>query len=259
MNKYGVKAKKGAIWSDFSVRFILRNPIYSGKNRWNWRSPVKRKAYTGAEIIKEIDQEGFEPIISEELFRETEKRMKERSYMAFRSDNYYPFSGVAKCAKCGHSYTGPFKKRRSRTIYRFYKCAGRCKFGICDSQVVVEESIENALLGMLELAKTELEFEDKNYYPTVDKNEIEKQLEKIKEKKERTKDLYIDGDLTKDQYKKRLEIFQEEEKELLSLLNKVDEDANIEEIKEILQNIKNEWHNMSYESKNTPSIPFFKV
>ncbi|WP_420842520.1 zinc ribbon domain-containing protein [Fervidibacillus halotolerans] len=91
----------------------------------------------------------------------------------------YPFSGVAKCAKCGHSYTGPFKKRRSRTIYRFYKCAGRCKFGICDSPVVAEESIENALLGMLELAKTELEFEDKNYYPTVDKNEIEKQYENL--------------------------------------------------------------------------------
>jgi site-specific DNA recombinase len=249
LNKYGVKTKKGVIWSDFSVRFLLRNPIYCGKNRWNRRSPVKGKAYTGEEIIKDLDQEGFEPIISIEQFEHTQELVKQRSSMAFRSDNHYPFTGITKCPKCGNSFTGAFKKRKSGGFYRFYKCAGRFKFGICDMPIIAEESIDTAFLHMLELAWTELELEEPEEVVGINKEELNKQLSKIKQKKERSKELYIEGDLSKDEYKKRIDSLAEEESELQKLSNATSEEASIEEVIAILQNIKKEWQLMSYESK----------
>lgn len=249
LNKYGVKTKKGAIWSDFGVRFILRNPIYAGKTRWNWRSPVKGKAYTGEEIIKDIAQDNFDPIISYEHFIETQELIRHRSSQAFRSDNHYPFSGIARCSKCGNSLTGAFKKRKSGGVYRFYKCAGRFNFGICDLPSIAEESIDTAFLNMLELAWTDLEIEEPEAKVGITSDELTKQLKKLKEKKERTKDLYIDGDISKDEYKKRLDKISQEEQELLLLENEINEEASNEEVISILQNVKKEWNLMSFESK----------
>lgn len=249
LNKNGIKTKKGVLWSDFSVRFVLRNPIYSGKNRWNWRSPVKGKAYTGNAIIKDINQDGFIAIISEEEFKEVQKLTKERSSMAFRSDNHYPFSGVAKCGKCGNSFTGAFKKRKSGGVYRHYKCAGRFKFGVCDVQTIAEESIETALLDFLSFDEMDIDIKENQEDFGLTKEELEKQLHKIQVKKERIKDLYIDGEYSKDDYKKKMDILSQEENELMEQFEEFEQEASIEEIKLVLQNIKEEWPNLSFEAK----------
>lgn len=249
LNKYGVKTKKGALWSDFSVRFVLRNPIYSGKNRWNYRSPIKGKAYTGKEIVQEINQEGFESIIPTEQFEQVQMLIKQRSSMAFRSDNHYPFSGVAKCSKCGNSFTGAFKKRKAGGIYRFYKCGGRFKYGTCDVQTIAEESIEEAFLSMLALDDVDLTIQQQNEERDLSFDEVQKQLQKIEQRKERTKELYIDGDISKDKYQKRMQAIQQEEQELQIYKEEFEQEATIEEIKEILQNVIKEWPNLSHESK----------
>jgi site-specific DNA recombinase len=245
LNKYGVKTKKGSVWSDFAVRFILNNPIYCGKNRWNKRSPVKNRN----EIIMDINQENFESIILIEVFEEIQQLIKQRSSQAFRSDNHYPFSGIAKCSKCGNSMTGAFKKRKSGGVYRFYKCAGRFSFGICNLPTIAEKSIDQAFLEMLELAKTDLELSTDHEPLGISNQELDKQLARIKERKDRMKELYIDGDISKDDYRKRLEKIALEEAELQKLANQKDEVASLEEIKSILENFKASWHLMSYESK----------
>ncbi|MFD2442892.1 recombinase family protein [Bacillus sp. CGMCC 1.16607] len=249
LNKNGIKTKKGVLWSDFSVRFILRNPIYSGKNRWNWRSPVKGKAYTGNEIIKDINQEGFQAIIPEEEFNDIQKLSRERSSTAFRSDNHYPFSGVAKCWKCGNSFTGAFKKRKTGGVYRHYKCAGRFKYGVCDVQTIAEEAMETALLNFLSFDELDIEIHEDQEEFGLTKEELDKQLHKIRTKKERTKDLYIDGEYSKDEYKKKMDLLTIQENELLEQYEEFEQEASIEEIKIVLQNIKLEWPYLSFEAK----------
>lgn len=249
LNKYGIKTKKEALWSDFSVRFILRNPIYAGKNRWNYRSPVKGKAYTGNEIIQDINQKDFESIIPVEQFKEVQSLIKLRSNVAFRSDNHYPFSGIAKCAKCGNSLTGAFKKRKSGGVYRYYKCAGRFKFGVCDVQTIAESSIEDSFLSMINLDEVDLTIEQQGVDHELSFDDVQKQIQKLHQKRDRTKELYIDGDIPKDEYQKRLLSIQEEEKELSLYLEEYEQEATIEEIKSILHNVKQEWSHLSYEAK----------
>lgn len=253
LNSRGVKTKKGEIWSDFSVRYTLKNPIYCGYVRWNYESfTTGSRKKTGEEIIRPIDQEDFEPIIDKETFDEVQKLSEQRSHMAFRSQNHYPFSGVAKCSKCGKSLTGSKRKRKSGGEYRFYKCQGRFKFGICDVQTIAESSIEEAFLNILDIdsfnLSTELQVKEKMDVE-IDRDKIEKQLKKIQEKKERTRELYIDGDISKNEYNKKTAQLNIQESELLSLLEETNQQASEEEIKEILKSIKKEWPQLSDESK----------
>lgn len=249
LNKNGIKTKKGYLFSDFAVRFILKNPIYSGQTRWNWRSPVKGQAYTGEEIIVAIDQDNFVPIVTVDEFEETQNIIEKRSKVAFRSDNHYPFSGIAKCEKCGHSFTGAFKKRKNGEVYRYYKCAGRFKYGICDEQVIAEESMEKALFEFIDLANIEIDLETDEMMPGQKKEELEALLNKLQMKAARIKELYIEGEYSRTEYDQRMKKIKKEEKQLLDQLSKIDEEVTEEEIKEILYNIKSEWNNLSHEAK----------
>lgn len=250
LNSRGVKTKRGELWSDFSVRYTLKNPIYAGFNRWNYESTAsgKRKK-TGEEIITPINQDGFEPIISKKDWDETQELLKRRNQSAFRSQTHYPFSGIARCAKCGKSFTGSKKNRNSGGEYRFYKCQGRFKFGTCDVQTIAESSIEDAFLSILNLEEVEIGIDNKENQPKLKREEIEYRLNKINERKDRLKELYIDGDISKKEYKKRLDKINDEEIELITLLDADDDIASENEIKKVLKQIKNEWYNLSNETK----------
>lgn len=251
LNSMGVRTKKGEIWSDFSIRYVLKNPIAAGYVRWNYEtfSGGSRKK-TGEAIIREIEQENFETIISKETWNETQKLLEERFNLGFRSDGHFPFSGIGKCAKCGKNLTGSKKKRKNGGIHRFYKCQGRFKFGICDAPVYPEESVEKAFLHVLDLSidTSDIKIDSKSSID-VDLEQIKQQLTKLKSKKERTKELYMDGDITKSEYTKKMNQLSLEENDLNSLLEEQDHQASEEEIKNILKSIKQEWYSLSDESK----------
>lgn len=200
---------------------------------------MSKQKLGGQPVVTPIKQENFVPIISKETFQEVQELLQNRYNMAFRSDNHYPFSGVARCAKCGKSFTGAQRKRKSGGVYRYYKCQGRFKFGNCDVQTIAEEAIEKAFLEALHIPeKLELEVETNESEKELDTDFIEKQLQKLKGRKERIKELYIEGEIPKDEYNKRMQEIAIQEMELYELLNEYEEEASLEEIKTVLENIK---------------------
>ncbi|MEN2465944.1 recombinase family protein [Ornithinibacillus sp. JPR2-1] len=250
LNTMGVRTKKGEIWSDFSVRYTLRNPIYSGYIRWNNESVSSgHRKKTGEEVIVPIEQDDFEPVITKEVWDQTQKLLEQRSHMAFRSENHYPFSGIAICSCCGKSFTGAKRNRKYGDEYRFYKCQGRFKFGICDVQTIAESSIEEEFLSILDLEEVEPTVKSRKVKPEMDPEKLKVQLAKINDKKKRAKELYIDGDETKDEYNERMKKLNAEEMELMKLLDVEDEIASEFEIRQLLKEIKKEWYNLSYETR----------
>lgn len=248
LNTRGVKTKKGESWSDFSVRYVLRNPIYVGLVRWNYETYAKgTRQKTGNEILVDYSQEDFEPLIDKETFGDVQLTMGRRSKMAFRSDNFYPFSGIIRCEKCGYGFTGASKQLRNGKIHRFYKCRGRINFGNCDVQAIAEEAIEEAFLNMLQLAETEIEIVQPAQ--VMSNEEIQKQVKQLTKQKERAQELYIKGDVTKPRYEKLLEDIKTEEKKLMELLASVSGIESDEAVKELLRNLKNEWSHFSHETK----------
>lgn len=257
LNKKNVKTKKGEVWSDFAIRYVLRNPIYTGVVRWNNESLSKgTRKKTGEAILKEFTQEGFEPIIDKSLFDEAQQLLEKRSVQAFRSDNFYPYSGVARCEKCGYTYSGAFKKLKNGRIHRYYKCRGRINFGVCDTQIVAEEAIDNAFLKFLEIAQADMDIEDQAN--DIDEEAIEKQLATLRKRKERAEELYIDGDINKKRYQSLLEEIVNEESKLLKELDMAEESGSAEEVKELLSKIKNEWYEFSYETRKHAVHLLFK-
>ncbi|MFW5438817.1 recombinase family protein [Paenibacillus apiarius] len=245
LNKRGIKTKNGELWSDFAVRYILRNPIYSGYVRWNRRSFAKKK-FTGEDVIKKYQQASFQPIITKQEWDETQELMKRRSQMAFRTDNYYPFSGIAKCAKCGQNYSGASKLRKKGGAHRYYKCAGRFRLGICDAPVIGEEAIETALLECLDLPDFDLEYQDEK---KIDREQLEKELSRIDGRINRLKELYIEGDIDKKKYKESIERMNEEKAVIISILESEEEEVTKEELSIFIKNLKTTWHDLPHETK----------
>jgi site-specific DNA recombinase len=258
LNSMGLRTKKGEIWSDFSVRYIMKNPIYSGAVRWNYETSSKgKRKKTGEETVTNFLQLDFEPLVTEDVFETTNKLLAKRSVQAFRSDNFYPFSGVAKCEKCGYGFTGASKTLKNGNIHRFYKCRGRISFGTCDAQAISEEVIESSFLDLLKLAETELDVGDSRDQK-LNSIEIEKLLLNLARKKERTKELYIDGDITKDRYTSSIEEIKTEEARYHYMIQSVDDVRSTEKVKSFLRDIKNEWRILSYDKKKAAVHSIFE-
>lgn len=248
LNKHGAKTKKGNPFSDFTVRGILRNPIYCGYNRWNRRSPVKGKAFTGEEIIVPLDQENFEIVISKKEFDLTQKKIKSRGNFAFKGKTHYPFSGVAICARCGRPFSGSSKTHNSGHIHRFYKCQGRFGLGICDMPAISELKLQEAFLSYLNLSIVSSNIEDKSS-SAIDREQINQKLKSLQVKVERVKELYIDGEYTKSMKDKKLREFSTEKEELEQLLIEDQEEHSKEEQLAAFTQLYNLYPELTFESQ----------
>ncbi|MEJ8548449.1 recombinase family protein [Brevibacillus borstelensis] len=257
LNSKGLKTKKGDNWSDFSIRYILRNPIYTGLIRWNYETTSNGiRKRTGKEIVQEYEQDGFEALVDREQFELVQQTLQRRSVIAFRSDNAYPFSSVAKCKKCGYSFSGSFKKLKSGKIHRFYKCRGKFNFGVCDVQAISEDVIENAFLQLLVLSETDIEVNNPEEIMTIE--DVQRQQAHLRRKRERAEELYLEGDITKERYNKLLEDIRKEESSLVAMSSESISADALEMTKQMLKGIKNEWSSLSYEAKKSAVHSLFK-
>jgi site-specific DNA recombinase len=136
-------------------------------------------------------------------------------------------------------------------VFRFYKCQGRFKFGICDVQTIAEESIEKEFLSLLSYDDPDLNIETKlgKDEALIDNEIIDKQLAKLENKKGRLKELYLEGDIPKSEYKKKMKEYNDQEIEFNNMKSNQEEQASAEMVKSIMLNIKNEWGNLSFEAK----------
>jgi site-specific DNA recombinase len=206
-------------------------------------------------VIVPIAQENFEPIIDEEMFYDTQNRLEERKKMAFRAKTHYPFSGIAICARCGYTMSGSSKRRKSGSIYRYYKCRGRFNFGTCDMPVVAEEAIEQTFLNTFEFTEPDqINVED----IVMDEAAVKKELERLNQRKERAEELYLDGDIDRHRYEAIKEDIKQSEQELLRMMRTNNEEASLDEIKAFLADIKKEWSNLTYEERQTAIQSIFK-
>lgn len=185
LNDAGVKTKKGNYWNDSVVTFIVNNPVYCGLIRWNHRKVSGRK--TNEEILVEGNHQ---PIISKELFDKVKLVQSERAGRGYKGNSEYPFSGVLRCSRCGKVLIGA-KRKRKNGYNRFYRCAGRTQFKICDLPMVSEEVLEELFLNHLPAPAQPVTLHQK----TEDIEALEKEKIKINKKIERIKELYLEGEL----------------------------------------------------------------
>lgn len=165
-DKYGVRLNYESVY-----RF-LQNPIYIGQYRDNL-------SYC-------------EPLVSRELFEQVQKDFAERrKTKKAPTGRIYLFSGLLVCKECGRRMTATYNT--SATGHpEYYRCPGHYMGKLCPQGKNVQEyQIEQALLQNIEFGRVELT--PTKQKKTADKAAINKKLERLKE-------LYIEGDITKEKY-----------------------------------------------------------
>lgn len=235
LNKKGIRTKKGGLWSEASIQVITTNPIYTGYFRWNHRSDDE-------EIILKGDHEA---IISKEEFDEIQELVNSRKQKGFKGNSEYVFSSLLKCARCGTALAGSRMIRNGQEI-KFYRCVNKVKYKNCDLPNIRQELIEEKFLDLIDLPIEELPIPQND---DLDTKKVNEQIKRIEKRMSRLKELYLEGDLDKEEYRKRMDKEKQEYHEKKKLLKKQTLTLSIEEIEKFMRNIKKEWKYFSDSGK----------
>lgn len=152
LNTLHIRPRKSELWSSASVRDMLRNPVYIGKIRWNWRKTIKK--YEDGELISSrpkskkedwilVDGK-HEPIISEETFNASLAKFGAVPKVKAASGLCNPFAGILRCS-CGR----PMIYQPQRASAPRLHCAYQMRCGNRSATYAeVEEEVIKALRSL---------------------------------------------------------------------------------------------------------------
>ena len=176
-------------WRDTGILRIISNEIYKGDF-------VSGKTFNKPVYYENV----VEPIVSKELCEncQVQKKKNQKSYMRTQT---YIFLQKLKCPKCGRILAGGAShKLKSDKWYFYYRCED-CKNNI--KEEVIEISVKTLLADILEYDNVVNEF----FLPVLKsklndpKEQYEKELKSLNNKKERIRKAYIDSVFTAEEYK----------------------------------------------------------
>jgi site-specific DNA recombinase len=263
LNKLAHKTKKGNNFSVGSIRAIITNPVYIGRIRYNviqnWSE--KRRRNVNANPI--INDGVHEAIIDENLWNKVQAILENKKGKPSRvHDGEFPLTGILRCPKCGAGMvisrtTNKLADGTKKSI-SYYACGNWKNKGtaVCNSNSIrtekANEYVFNKLSELLSnenMVKTIVSNVNRERIRKVKptKNElirIDKELEKLDKKKDKTFELYEDEAITKEEFQARKDKLTERVKKLeeekapllVTLSDDVKEELPYEFIKSILEN-----------------------
>lgn len=144
LNDMGVKTHRGNRFENRTIEYILRNPVYIGKMRWNPTGRTRRD-FSNENIILADAQ--HQPLISQETWDAAQRRMASvKAQWKYHgrpvTEHKRWMSGLIRCADCGSTliFASP----------HYWKCngyvRGRCK----STQHISDEKLTEMLLTLME-------------------------------------------------------------------------------------------------------------
>lgn len=183
-------------WRDVRILKILSNEIYKGDY------------VSGKTLNKPVYYENVvEPIVSKELWEncQAQKKKNQKNYMGTQT---YIFLQKLRCPKCGRILAGgATHKIKADKWYFYYRCED-CKNNI--KEETIEKSVKKLLSDILEYDNVVNEF----FLPVLKskinnpKEQLEKELKSLNNKKERIRKAYIDALFTEEEYKNESKIIE---------------------------------------------------
>lgn len=213
INAMGVRTIKGNLYESRMIRYMLENPFYIGKVRWNYSQRGRNLKPRDEWII--VDGE-HEPIIDIELWDAVQEKLKSTS-VPFKSRDIstckHWLSGIVKCSSCGATLGF-----NSSAKTPFFQCWKYSK-GVCRvSHAVTQNKLEQAVLDGLEdsLLSPVLSFHVVRDNEDTDTGLLflREQLKRITAKEKRIKDAYINEIDTLEEYRANKEMLQSEREKI---------------------------------------------
>jgi site-specific DNA recombinase len=272
INKEGVKTKRNGEFAVSTVKEILQNPVYIGKIRYNVRQDWSKKRRNNINANPILSDGQHEPIIDMETWNKVQVILKERSKKHNKIyDSEFPLTGILRCPICGAGMTinRSTAKRQdgTRRINEYYSCGNWKNKGtaVCNSNSIrVDVADEYVLNKIMELINDEsilskvVDNINKNkstkLKPKLEQLEqINKEIEKITNKKNKNIELFEDGILDKSELSTRVKVINDDIEKLKYREQELKQDLQLAEgepipfeiIKEVMQRFKEVFLGMS--------------
>lgn len=262
-NSQGWRTKRNNLFYARDVEYILMNPFYSGKIRWNYTNRG-RKLKSEDEIIL-VDGKHEALWSYEDCLKMTRIIKSKREYYANNRKKRdvatckHWLSGMLFCSSCGHTlaYSGSAKQKG-------FQCWAYAK-GKCNVShfIRIDKITTYVIDGLKEFIKSDfLEYEivqNSTLNADAELFELEKKLSRIAQREKRAKNAYLDGIDSKEEYRENKLMFAEERKkieeqiEILTVKKSPDVPKNvldqmlIHNIQDVIVILENE--NIDYEQK----------
>lgn len=133
-----------------------------------------------------------EPLVPLETFITAQNLMQHRNVRKGLHQGEYVFSGLLRCAKCGGRLAG---------LCMGDKLKYQCKTKGC-SNLPVQDKLEQNVLNKIECLVSDYRFRIDTSKPNRS-NEYRAELNRLRTKLSRLTDIYVDGDISKQDYQKR--------------------------------------------------------
>lgn len=201
LNDLGYQTKRGNLWDARGVRYVLENPFYAGKSRWNYTERGRRLKPTDEVIYADGN---WEPIWNDDTVQKIQKRLamnmrKVKSRDVSTAKHW--ISGLLICSSCGSTMSyGGAKDRRGFQCWKYAK--GQCN----ESHYISTGQIEALVIGYLEQMAVSNTISYSVISAASSENssrlaELERQLQKMDAKEKRIKAAYQNGIDTLEEYK----------------------------------------------------------
>lgn len=205
LNELKIKTTRGNTWENRTVEYILRNPVYIGKIRWNPKRKTRRN-YDDPDIM--IVDGTHEPIVSKETFEKTQELLMENKKKYIKHvhsvvNEDYMLHGLVKCSDCGATLTMAVKGTSLQCVGYIH---GKCNV----SHSITIKKINAAVIEAIDYSFRTGDFNIsvKNISTNAEETEIDIDALIAKEelKLKRIKAAFEDGVYTLEEYKESKEI-----------------------------------------------------
>ena len=253
-------------WSHTVILRLLKNEKYCGdlvqQKTFTQSYLSHKKKYNRGELDYVVIKEHHEPIIDRETFEAVQREIKRRRNLRCNNGGYsnrYALSGKIICGECGATYVHSLKKRPNGKPYENWTCVkknrdgklrvtkageklGCDNFNINDNDIryILKHIVNEISRQLPDLADSAVDIIEKALKNRADKNSvnlIEKEIEKLKAKKEKLLDMCLSGDIETSEYKKASERLNAEHSELSEKLIIKKENTVLIDRSQILKNV----------------------
>lgn len=261
-------------WSNTVILRMIRNEKYCG-------DLVQKKTYTPDFLSHEkkynrgheefvIIKDHHEPIISRELFDEANRILDAKSLSQegkAKHSNRYPFSGKIKCGCCGASYVARYKTRKDGSRYKSWRCQEAAKHGSphtdkagnhvgCTGTTIRNEDAIHIMYLVTQSLKYDRDKIVHNLVsiiqsimamdtPGLDTDKIKNQIQAIEDRRAKLLDIYMSGDISKEEFTAARAKCDAEMEELQSVIDGIDKQREmVQEQQELVQEITETIHEL---------------
>lgn len=197
INDSGLRTRRGNLFENRTVKYILQNPVYIGKIRWTPTGKANLRQHSPDTLI--IDGT-HPPIIDKDIWEQVQKKLNSSPKVKYMhtADPKEPFmlQGLVRCSACGATLT---RSANGRSLQCYAYAHGKCKV----SHSVTIERLNRFVFDFLQEAGVTGVFPLHILPPSSAKTDYAALLEKENKKLERIRDAYENGVYTLQEFKDR--------------------------------------------------------